>query len=260
MTSKPVLIGQRGDDYLETGEGNDLAIGDGGSNTIATNLGFPRVYQVYRSMRNLGDYAPGATDFGFVFMNDFALFPSPHRIVDSQASIIDLLLTVDDASSESHVVRDIMGISGSIPTKGDYCMHPVFSVIPGYVSQTAMLHGGDTIISNSGADFLIGDDLRGFSAFDLTDFPAIDEAREELDALVNDLSVRLSTLGYDAIHYADQDNANEHFDTKEYQILVGCDTITTNQGSNAFLTGDSLTFLGRTYLGSFFQDAAKQVS
>ena len=94
----------------------------------------------------------------------------------------------------------------------------------------------------------------------MTDFPAINEAREELDALVNDLSVRLSTLGYDAIHYADQDNANEHFDTKEYQILVGCDTITTNQGSAAFVTGDSLTFLGRTYLGSFFQDAAKQVS
>ena len=236
-----------------------MAIGDGGSNKIATNLDFPRIYQMYRSMEKFGAYAPDATDFGHVFMNDFELYPAPYRIVDSQASIIDQLITLDDASGDSHVVRDILGISGSISTTGNYCMHPIFSVVPGFVSETTVLHGDDSIISDSGADFLIGDDIRGFSAFDLTQFPAIRDAREEMDNLINDLSVRLSTMGYDAIHHANQNNATENFDAKDYEISVGCDDITTNENSAAFVTGDTLTILGRTFLGSYFQDAVEQV-
>ena len=205
-------------------------------------------------------YAPGTSDLGFVFTSDFELNPAPHRILDSQASIIDELITMDDATRQSQVVRDLLGISGSIPhSSGYYCMQPIFRVIPGYVSETSMLHGGDKIISNSGADFIIGDDIRGFSAFDLTGFPAVQEARIEMDSLINDLSVRLSTMGYDAIHSSDQDVLNEHFDKKEYEINVGGDDITTDEDSTAFVTGDSLTLMGRTYLSSFLEDADNQV-
>lgn len=257
-----VLIGQRGNDNLVTGQGNDLAVGDAGSMKVGTNLDWPRIYQVFRSMETGDDsyYAPEATDLGFVFMNDFELFPAPHRIVDSQASIIDQLLTLDDASSSSHLVRDVFGISGSIETMdGSYCMHPIFRIVPGYVSKTDMLHGDDTILSNGGADFLIGDDLRGFSALDLTQFGAIRDAREEIDALVNDLSIRLSTLGYDTLHRAAQ-NATEPLDVKMgFDLSVGCDNITTSGTSTAFVTGDTLNFLGRTFLGSYLDNPVEQI-
>ena len=89
-------------------------------------------------------------------------------IVDSQASIIDQLVTMDDASGESNVVRDILGISGTISTaENKYCMYPLLRITPGFVSETGMLHGHDTIISGIGDSFLIGDDIRGFSPFDL---------------------------------------------------------------------------------------------
>ena len=39
----------KGNDYLSTGLGNDLAIGDAGENRISTNMSFPCIYQIYRS-------------------------------------------------------------------------------------------------------------------------------------------------------------------------------------------------------------------
>ena len=254
----PVLLGQRGNDHLETGSGNDLAIGDQGSNSISTNLDFPRMYQIFRSMESKKNYAPGSTDLGFVFMSKYDLNPAPHRIVDSQASIIDELISIDDASDDSHLVRDILGISGSIRTTGLYCMKPLFTLNPGFVSETGMLHGSDTIITESGDDFIIGDDIRGFSAFDLTQFQSIEDSRIEIDKLINDLSVRISTIGYDAIHHTDYANSTS-FDTKEYEINVGCDEIQTNSNSAAFITGDSLNIIGRTFMGSYFQDPSSQV-
>ena len=140
-----MLIGQRGNDEIFTGQGNNLAIGDAGTNKVTTNLDIPRIYQVYRSLSspvNSG-YAPDASVFGYTFMSDFDLFPQPFRYVDSQASLIDKLVTLDDASSESHVLRDVLGISGSITTTNDYCMYPMFKIIPGFSSKTDMLPGDD---------------------------------------------------------------------------------------------------------------------
>lgn len=157
-----ILIGQRGNDFLNTGQGNDMAIGDAGSNKIATNLEFPRIYQMYRAMETVGGYAPHALDLGFVFSADFELRPLPYRSLDSQASIVDEILTIDDASSDAHLIRDVLGISGSIATEENYCMKPLFRITPGFVAKTGMLNGDDTIISEDGSDFLIGDDIRGF--------------------------------------------------------------------------------------------------
>ena len=91
-----------------------------------------------------------------------------------------------------------------------------------------------------------------------TEFPAVQTAREEIDILINDLSVRLSTLGIDAIH-AEQSNVTAKFDTKSFELRVGCDNITTNENSATFVTGDTLTIVGRTFLGTYFQNAFEQV-
>lgn len=142
--SYEVLIGQRGNDHILTGMGDDLAIGDGGTNKIASSLDIPKIYQSYRFLSSPSEYAPNAPDFGFAFMNDFDLYPSPHRHLDSQASIIDQLITYDDVSEETNVVRDIVQITGSIATtNGSYCMYPMFRVSPGFISETDMLHGDD---------------------------------------------------------------------------------------------------------------------
>jgi Ca2+-binding RTX toxin-like protein len=83
-----VLVGQRGDDLLQSGDGDDLLIGDAGTNTIASNMDFPRVFQIYRSMETPLLYSPQATDFGIAFTSDFDLYPNPYRFVDSLTSII----------------------------------------------------------------------------------------------------------------------------------------------------------------------------
>ena len=144
--SASVLIGQRGDDHIFTGEGDDLAIGDGGTNRITASLDLPRIYQIYRSLPNNvtmdKGYAPMSTQLGFVFTSDFELYPGPHRFVDALSSIVDMLISYDDASSQSNVLRDILGIS-AIGTDNGYCMQPMFRVIPGYESRTSMLPGND---------------------------------------------------------------------------------------------------------------------
>ena len=43
-------------------------------------------------------------------------------------------------------------------------------------------------------------------------------------------------------------------------MTVGCDVITTLDNSTAFVTGDTLTVLGRTFLGSYFENPAVQAS
>ena len=58
-----------------------------------------------------------------------------------------------------------------------------------------MLHSFQpfTVIeSGGGSDIIIGDDIRGFSAFDMTQFDDIEHTRQEIDNLIVDLSVRLS--------------------------------------------------------------------
>ena len=113
-----------------------MAIGDSGFNKITTSLDLPRIHQIYRFLSSPSDYAPAVSDFGFAFMNDFELYPNPYRHLDSQASIIDQLVSFDDASDESNVVRDMVGISGGIATTNEsYCFYPMFRVTPGFISK-----------------------------------------------------------------------------------------------------------------------------
>ena len=87
-----MLIGQRGNDELDTGSGMDVAIGDAGMNTVTTTMDLPRIYQIYRSFespKNSG-YSPGSSRFGYLFGSDFDLVPKPYRSIDSGGmSIID---------------------------------------------------------------------------------------------------------------------------------------------------------------------------
>jgi len=255
-----VLIGQRGDDHIFTGEGNDLAIGDGGTNRITATLDLPRIYQIYRSLPNnvtmANGYAPMSPQFGFAFTSDFDLYPTPHRFIDSQSSILDELISFDDASTETNVVRDILGIS-AISTDSGYCMQPMFRVIPGYESKTSMLSGNDHIVSEGGQDILVGDDIRGFSALDLTEFKAIQDTRQVIDDLITDLGVSLSTLGYDTQHYLRL--IRNMPSLVEYNISVGCDNISTSENTTALVTGDTLTVMGRTFLGSYLTSPSEQV-
>jgi Ca2+-binding RTX toxin-like protein len=166
-----VLIGQRGDDHMESGAGNDVLIGDAGSNHIAFNMDLPRIFQLYRSMETPEPYDPDAEDFGTAFMSDFELYPNPYRFMDSLMSIIgkhyvyyvcicssptlqnililrclltittDQVVTTDDAMNDRNLVRDIIGVSG-IRTNDTFCMQPMFRVLPGFTTGRP-LHGND---------------------------------------------------------------------------------------------------------------------
>ena len=129
--------------------------------------------------------------------------------------------------TSSNVVRDILGIS-SIPTNNTYCMQPMFRIIPGFVSQNGKLHGNDIITSPEvrrtrripfldisilthppsfpviqGDDFIIGDDIRGFSAVDLSQVAEVKDSKQVVDQTIKEMSVRLSTLGYDTEFYTE---------------------------------------------------------
>ena len=103
-----------------------------------------------------------------------------------------------------------------------------------------------------------GDNIRGYSPIDLTELKAIGDIRQDLDAIVTDISVRLSTLGYDTEYYTSNGQSNVT-SMVGFDITVGCDNITTNDMSSAFVTGDVLTIIGRTFLGSTFPDPLTQI-
>ena len=234
------------------GLGTSVAIGDAGTNFVTVSMDIPRIFQIYRSFKSPPDsgYAPNFPKFGFAFTSDFDLHPHPQRLTDAQGlSLIDELLTMGDVT-KSNVLRDIIGIS-SINSENDFCMLPMFKVIPGFVSETHMLHGND-IIESIGTDVIIGDDIRGFDAVDLSELSDIQNSRQVLDNLIVDLSVRLSTLGYDSEFYSKFSNRTSR--PVEFNLTVGCDRITTSEGSNAFVVGDTLTLIGRTFLGASFPD------
>lgn len=170
--------------------------------------------------------------------------------------MIDVLVAVDDVSIQSNLVRDILGIS-SIATANNFSMQPMFKISPGFVTETNILHGNDEIESGGGSDYLIGDDIRGSNLIDLTQLKAIDDSMLKLDSIIVDLSVRLSTLGYDTEFFADGSNSSNQM--IGFNISVGCDNITTNVTSNAFVTGDILTLVGRTFLATSFGDPLNQI-
>ena len=153
-----VCIGQRGDDKITGGLGNDLLIGDAGTNVIPQDMNLPRVYQVYRTMDTPedSDYVV-ATDYGALFTYDFELYPNQYRQVDSLASIIDSVVTIDDVKESSNLVQDILGVSAlSTEPSNGYCMQPMFRVTPGYLKETQWLLGNDVLESGGGEDILIG--------------------------------------------------------------------------------------------------------
>lgn len=189
--------------------GNDLAIGDAGENHISTNTNFPRIYQIYRSFETPpgSGYAPNSTNgFGFAFTSDFDLHSNPYRSLDAQGlSLIDIITTVDDMSTTSNVVRDILGIS-SIDHANGYLMQPMLKISPGFLAETNILNGNDNITSEGGDDYLIGDDIRGCNLIDLTELKAVSDSRQILDNMIVDISIRLSTLGYDTELYLSESN------------------------------------------------------
>ena len=76
-----ILIGQRGNDRIDTGSGNNLAIGDAGWNVMTTDADLPRIYQVYRALKDESRsdlVVDGASDFGVTFTADYNLYPSQY--------------------------------------------------------------------------------------------------------------------------------------------------------------------------------------
>lgn len=111
------------------------------------------------------------------------------------------------------------------------------------------------IISDGGSSILIGDDIRGFSSFDLTQFSEIQNSRQRLDSLIRDIGTHLSSLEYDFANSFQYSDA-----TPNFNISIGCDNImTSGLSSDSLIIGDSLTILGRTFLGSFLPDPLRQV-
>jgi hypothetical protein len=112
------------------------------------------------------------------------------------------------------------------------------------------------LISDGGTDYIVGDFIRGINAVDLTELSQIQDSRQQIDTLVLDLSVRLSTMGYDTAFYSYYiSGASDYTEIP----LIGCDEIVTNANSLALVTGDILTIMGRSYLGGMFSDPLVEI-
>jgi hypothetical protein len=231
------LASQRGDDYIKDHSGNDLLIGDGGTNTITHNMDFPKIYEVYRAISAPAPFI--IPKFGAVFTIDYKLFPSQYRQVDSLGSIIDLAVNMDDMQEKSNLLHDIIGIF-ALETGNGTCLQPMFGAVPGFLNANQRVHGNDTIVSGSGQSIVIGDDIRGDSGLDLSQFSDIELVRERIDDVINSLGVRLSTLEVDTERFGLPNDAGK-------DMLVGCDNITTDAAGSSLVIGDTLTILGRTY-------------
>jgi Ca2+-binding RTX toxin-like protein len=238
-----VIIGQRGDDRINGDDGNDLLIGDAGFNVNPENTDLPRIYQVYRALRDFSDsnYAVEGTsdkEYGVLFTADYELYPHQYREVDSLASIVDMVINADDILQGRNLLKHILGVAG-LSTTDSYCMQPMFRVTPGYLHDTQKMHGNDVIDSGRGASIVIGDDIRSYSGVDITDVTYIQGIRLRLDNLVDAFGIRLNTMEVD----------NELFNgvsVGDYNISVASDEITTNIEGQVLVTGDSLTLMART--------------
>lgn len=239
-----VLFGQRGDDTLNGSDGDDILVGDAGSNFITTNTDIPRVYPVYRML-----HAPSgstyslanAPDYGQVFTADYELYPSQYRVVDNMASVIDSIVNLDDLKTNSSLVHDVIGVS-ALPTNDGSNMQPIFRMTPGFLEPTQHVHGSDTINPGSGYNLVAGDDIRGYTGLDLTDYSAIQRSRQRMDSLILDLSIRMSTLEVDTEVFMTNGAAVG-------DLVVASDTINTDTSGTSLVTGDSLTLMGRVVLG-----------
>ena len=249
-----ILIGQRGDDTLYGGEGDDILIGDGGSTTNAgiKSADMPQIYPVYRAMASppQSGYITNATDFGALFTADFELYPGQYREIDLLSSIIDKAVKMGDVVKPD-LVRDLIGVS-SLSTMGGTCMQPTFRITPGFIQPTQKIHGNDNLFSGPGNNLLIGDDIRGYSGLDVAELSDIQHSRDSIDRLISDIGTQISTMEVDIETYS---NWPDHASTNDdvlLRLLVGCDNITTNSTGVSLATGDSLTLVWGTSLGTMF--------
>jgi hypothetical protein len=73
----------------------------------------------------------------------------------------------------------------------------VIACSPRFVCETLQLHGNDTLVSGPGNSMLMGDDIRGFTALDLTTKLSSALVRQQaLDNLDVNLSARMSRLEF----------------------------------------------------------------
>jgi len=239
-----ILIGQRGEDYIKTGNGNDLAIGDAGWNTIPINTDMPRIYQIYRAMKDTSasNLVVSASDFGVTFAAEFELFPEQYRPVDALSSIIDVAVNLDDIYEQSNLLKDKLGVSGLSVTSREYSLQPMFRVTPGFINERQWMHGNDRIESGIGESIIIGDDIRGFSALDFAQDTQFETLRQDLDNLVQMAATRLNNIEVDSEFY-------ENDPVERYNLTVGCDTINTHIEGVAMVTADTMTIMGRSFQG-----------
>lgn len=249
-----ILIGQRGDDALFGNEGDDVLIGDGGSNTNAAveSTDMPQIFPVYRAMDSPPEsgYITNATDFGVLFTADFELYPGQYRETELLSSIIDKAVKMADVVKPD-LVRDLIGVS-SLSTMEKTCMQAMFRISPGFIQPTQRIHGNDDLFSGPGDNLLIGDDIRGFSGLDVTELSDIQRARDSIDRLISDVGDQISTIEVDTEIYSNWANHTRSNDAVVPQLIVGCDNITTNSSGTGLVTGDSLTLLWGTSLGTMF--------
>lgn len=177
-----ILIGQRGDDTLVGDGGNDLIIGDSGSNVIPFNMDTPNTYEMYRALPSADTPGYVIPEYGALFTIDYSLFPDQYRFSDSLASIVDLVVSLDYTQPNSNVLNDIIGVSGLKKLEEEFCMQPMFRIIPGFVNPNQVIHGNDVIGAGPGSNVVIGDDIRGFTGLDLSVFSEIEILRARMDA------------------------------------------------------------------------------
>jgi hypothetical protein len=129
-------------------------------------------------------------------------------------------------------------------------MQPMFRITPGFLKDTQHIHGSDTINSGSGYNIVAGDDIRGYTGLDLTDYSDIQNSRSRMDSMIFDLSIRISTLEVDTEIYKYRNTGNTD------DLVVSSDTITTDANGKALVSGDSITMVGRAVLGDSLKSSS----
>lgn len=245
-----IVIGQRGDDRISGGAGNDVLIGDAGWNIIPVHMDLPQIHQVYRALRdqsNSNYVVEGVSDkeYGILFAAEYELYPDQYGQIDYLGSIVDMVLNADHVFRGHNLLRDVLGVAGISTANGNYCVHPMFRITPGFLRSNQKMHGNDIIVSGLGDNLVIGDDIRAYSGIDISDVPEVVTIQRRIDNLVNALGIRLSTMEVD----------QESFSggvIGPYDISVGDDVIETSSGGFSLVTGDTMTMIARTIgSGSF---------
>ena len=74
-------------------------------------MDIPHIYEMYRALP-AGDNAGYAIpDLGSVFTIDYNIYPEQYRYTDSLASILDLVVNVDNVHPDSNLLKGVIGVS-----------------------------------------------------------------------------------------------------------------------------------------------------